>query len=748
MMGSDNGGAQNDGEVSQDRDYSSRSGPPGTAKARPRSRNWPRRSLAWLGLTFTSLVLVAAGGLWVLDRLYPMDLSRYQSHSTVVLDNQGRILRAFLSGDDKWRLRTRPRDVDPRFLRMLTHVEDKRFHSHFGVDPLAMARAGVQFLANGRVVSGASTLTMQAARLLHPETLGSDTRSPLIKLSQVLRAIQLEYHLSKEEILRIYLTLAPYGGNLEGLRAASLAWFGKDPIALNAGEAALLVALPQSPERQRPDRQGEAARAARDLVLHKVFEGGLIDGAGLAEALSEPMPDRRQSFPFLAPRFARYLARREASLDGRGRIIRTHVDGALQTTLEEVAGRHALYLETGATLAVVVADNRSRGIIAYLGGHDFHGPQGQVDLARAVRSPGSALKPFIYAMAFDDHLLHPETLIEDRRVAFGHYAPRNFDRSFQGTVSARMALQQSLNVPAVAVLDRLGPVRLYAGLEQAGADLRLPVGASRASLPLALGGVGITLTDLTGLYAGIANGGRMEPLAFSANGTDKDGQVARRLFGQEAAWYVRDILEDVPLPDGWGAARNIVRDRSIAFKTGTSAAFQDAWAVGFSRRYTVGVWMGRADGGSRPGRIGRNEAAPFMLRVFGLLPAEPAAIDPPPENILNAASADALPAGLKRFEIKDRFTGLDRADDPRITYPPNGSTIIYPRSGEPVLLTAEGGRGRLRWIVNGRVLPENTETVQGASSMAPWMADGEGFVDVSVVDETGRSARSVFRVVR
>ncbi|NQW50983.1 MAG: transglycosylase domain-containing protein, partial [Rhodospirillales bacterium] len=403
------------------------------------------RLLAGLAVAATTL---AATGL-ALDRLFPPDLSRYQDRSTEVVDANGRLLRAFTTADGKWRLKTAVDDVDPLYLGLLKAYEDRRFDTHWGVDPLAAVRAARQLAERGRIVSGASTLSMQAARLLDPRP-----RSFTTKAIQSARALQLEWRYSKREVLAIYLTLAPMGGNLEGVRAASLAYFGKEPRQLGAAEAALLVAIPQSPERRRPDRASSAAQAARDRVLERGVEHGVIDAPLLAMARSRPAPDRRLAMPLQAPHLSTWLAGQSP-----GTVVPTTVRYELQQTLSQLVQDERRQLGDGAEIAMVVLDNRTGGVVAWLGGDNFFGRTGQVDLVRARRSPGSALKPLIYAMAFDDRILHPETLVEDVPVRFRDWLPRNFDRDHQGAVTVRRALQQSLNVPAVLALEKVGPQR-------------------------------------------------------------------------------------------------------------------------------------------------------------------------------------------------------------------------------------------------------------------------------------------------
>ena len=684
----------------------------------------------------TALVASAAlivSALFVLDRFLPPDLGRYGRTSVVVTDRDGGILRAFQTAEGAWRLPTRVGDVDPRYIALLRAYEDQRFDEHVGVDPLAVARAAWQWISSGHVVSGASTLTMQAARLLEPRP-----RSLGAKLHQMARALQLEERLPKDRILTIYLTLAPFGGNLEGVRAASLAYFGKEPRRLSLGEAALLVALPQSPERLRPDRYPAAALAARAKVLHRLEEHGLLSQTDVADALSEPLPATRLAFPFLAPHLTQHLAARAAP----GSTIATPIDRGLQSSLEALARREAQRFDDGGDLAVVVVDNHTHAVRAYLGSADFFGPHGQIDLARAPRSPGSALKPFIYGLAFEDRVIHPASLIDDEPLRFGDYVPRNFDRQFQGTVSVREALQQSLNVPAVALLDRIGPVRFVGDLRAAGAVLGFQRLAGTPSLPVALGGLGISLADITMLYGSFPNGGEVTSLRLTEGATPKPV----RLMGAAAAWYVTDILRSSPLPEGYAQALGLTRARDIAFKTGTSYGFRDAWAMGYSPDYTVGVWVGRADGSPRPGHFGRNTATPILLKTFDLLPPDQTSFGAAPAEALSASSNGELPLGLRHFSPDQPGSAHPGAGTPpRILFPPDGAVVEWhaedgAHGGLP--LKAEGGAKPLAWIVNGAPL-ENTRIVGNGA----WQPDGDGFTRIAVVDAEGRSAQVRVRVV-
>ncbi len=421
-----------------------------------------RRVLAVAALAATSL----ATGALALDRLFPPDLSRYHARSSETVDANGRLLRAFTTADGKWRLKTTVDDVDPVYLALLKAYEDRRFDDHWGIDPLAAARAAGQWMARGRIVSGASTISMQAARLLEPRRRGL-----LTKAIQSARALQLEWRYSKREVLAIYLTLAPMGGNLEGVRAASFAYFGKEPRQLSAAEAALLVAIPQSPERRRPERAGKSAQAARDRVLVRGLEHGIIDQVLFDKAASRPVPDRRLAMPMQAPHLAAWLAGQSP-----GAIVPTTLRFELQSALNQLVAEERGQFADRAQIALVAIDNRTGGVVAWLGGSDYFGRAGQVDLVRSRRSPGSALKPLIYAMAFDDRVLHPESLVEDVPVRFRDWLPRNFDRDHVGAVTVRRALQQSLNVPAVLTLEKVGPQRFISTLRNAGVAPGLPPG--------------------------------------------------------------------------------------------------------------------------------------------------------------------------------------------------------------------------------------------------------------------------------
>ncbi len=682
------------------------------------------------GLAVCALLLGIFG---LLDRLFPPPMDRYREHSTMVADASGEILRAFTTSDGIWRLPVTAEDVSPLYLDMLLAYEDQRFRTHPGVDPLALARAAVQWMRNGRVISGGSTLTMQVARLLEPRP-----RTLRSKLIEMLRALQLELRYSKDELLAVYLTVAPYGGNIEGVRAASLAYFGREPSRLTPGEAALLVALPQSPSRTRPDRYAEAARTARDKVLRRVAEAGVLPPDSASEAMEQAVPGRRHDLPFLAA----HLSVRLAAERPAGSVIPTTIDRHLQAGAERLARAALMDLRDEANIAIMVVENRTRSVVAHVGSADFfdRSRAGQVNLARAVRSPGSTLKPFIYGMAFDDLMLHPETIIADRPRRFGDYRPTNFDPVFSGEVTVREALIRSLNIPAVAVLDRLGPARLESRLRAAGAPLSLYDSDAPAGLPIALGGVGTSLDRLVTLYAALANSGTASPLRYTM---DSPTGAPTMLLSPAAAWQVTRILAQVAPPDGRMNPHFARLGRDIAYKTGTSYGFRDAWAIGYDGDHTIGVWVGRPDGTPSPDRYGRATAAPILFRVFGLLPPPGAPLLPAaPEGVLLAANTD-LPDRLRHFDRRDpagRSTIAFEARGLSIDFPLDGSTVdLIDGNGriESLLLQADGGRRPLRWLVNGRPIP-----ISPLGRSASWAPDGPGQVSIVVIDADGRADSS------
>jgi len=654
---------------------------------------------------------------WVADTQLPPLISET---SVEVTDRNGQMLRAYTVADGRWRLETTRARVDPRFIAMLIAYEDKRFYDHSGVDLRAMARAGWQFATRGRVVSGASTLTMQVARLLEDGGTGR-LRG---KLRQMRVALALERRLTKDQILTLYLNRAPYGGNLEGIRSATRAYFGKDPRRLTPAEAALLVALPQSPETRRPDRYSSAAKAARTRILDRV-QGRVLNRDEVAIAKLAPVPTLRRALPALAPHLSD-RARAQEPLAARHQLT---IDAPLQRQLEALATQAVHGKGSDLSVAILVLDHQTGEVLASVGsaGQRNDDRMGFVDMTQALRSPGSTLKPLVYGLAFDAGLAHPETLIDDRPTAFGTYRPQNFDGRFRGTLRVREALQLSLNIPVVTLTEAIGPAKLMAHLERAGAHPVLP-GNGAPGLAVALGGVGLTLEDLTRLYAAIARGGSPVGLRWRMDAPVRDpvGQV----LSDKAAWQVMDILRGLPPPPN--APRN-----GLAYKTGTSYGNRDAWAIGFDGRHVVGVWMGRADGTPVPGAFGGDLAAPVLFEAFGRLKPALTPLPPPPADTLIVETA-RLPAPLQRFRGRDAIFEAD-SDAPRIAFPPDGAQIELDQGA--LFASVHQGAAPFTWLVNG------APAAVGARQRQITVPDvGAGFVTLSVIDAQGRSSRSTFFV--
>mgnify|MGYP001306829382 FL=1 len=684
----------------------------------------------WLAAAFAAVVAGGlVGGLAWADRAYPPPLDRATALSREVVDRNGVLLRAYAAPDGRWRLPVRLADVDPDFVKMLVAYEDKRFFAHRGVDPLAIGRAAWQFLTHGgRIVSGGSTLSMQLARLIEPR----DERSLSAKVRQVARAIQIERRLTKEEILERYLTLAPYGGNLEGIRAASLAWFGREPKKLTLSEAALLVALPQLPERRRPDRHPQAAEMARDRVLRRMELAGLLPAFEVARASEAALPKARKPLPDLAA----HLANEATTKRPTEAVISLTLDAGIQARLEQLARETAPKFGPRQSLAMVLADAGSGAVLASVGstGHLDAQRFGAVDMTRAVRSPGSTLKPFIYGLAFDEAIVAQETLIDDMPANFSGYRPKNFDLSYQGEVSIREALQLSLNVPAVRLLEAVAPQRLIARMKRGGVAVSLPPGDA-PGLAIGLGGVGLSLRDLVQLYTIFPNGGSTRRL-HDGVATVPVLHPDTPVMTHASAWQVSDILSGVAAPEGAPRLK-------IAYKTGTSYGYRDAWAIGFDGRHVLGVWVGRPDAAAAPGISGIATAAPLLFEAFARSGVSIARLPDRPPGV-EVRPRSKLPHALRKFRPDGGIGATVAGTGPEIVYPPAGARVELGASGDgrmhPLILKLQGGTAPYRWVANGRPLEDGTRRRDIA-----WMPDGKGASSLTVIDARGRAASvSVF----
>ena len=562
------------------------------------------RLLRLLRRPWLAVPLLLAATLLTADLLFPLPLPQDRG-ARVVLAEDGTPLWRFADSNGVWRYPVVPREVSPLYLDALLAYEDRWFYRHPGINPLSLARALVPNIRGGRLVSGGSTLSMQVARLLdpHPRTIPG-------KLRQVWRTAQLEWHFSKEEILALYLNYAPFGGTLEGVAAASWAYLDKPPSQLTPAEAALLAVLPQSPSRLRPDRHPEAARSARDKVLTRLATYDVWPAQRISEALEEPVILAPRQEPRLAPLLARRLhaASKEA-------LIRTTLDAALQQRLEDLMQGWQTRLPERTSAAILVVEHTDMAVRAYLGSVDINDNKrfGHVDMIRAVRSPGSTLKPFLYGLALDDGLIHSESLLQDVPRHYGDYRPGNFSTGFIGPVAASDALAASLNLPAVQLLETYGPKRFAGMLQGAGMPLILPPDV-QPNLALILGGVGTRLEQLVAGYSAFARNGMLAQPRL----TPGEALREQRLLSPGAAWIVRRILAGQARPDRDPRAQ-LVQRPVLAWKTGTSYGFRDAWAIGIGPRYLIGIWIGRPDGTPVPGQFGLASAAPLLLQVHDIL---------------------------------------------------------------------------------------------------------------------------------
>ena len=621
--------------------------------------------------------------------------------SQIVLDRNGEWLRAFLAGDGMWRfsrqssvISHQSQDVfdkpdtsltDNWKLKTDNHLlhqailtsEDRWFYYHYGINPVSIATALYDNLKAGEVVRGGSTITMQLARLMEPKA-----RTIPNKLIEMFRALQLEHTYSKSEILTFYFNMLPYGGNIVGTAAASRFYFNKPLHALSLGEAALLAAIPNAPERLRPDRFPENARKAREKVLNRLLARRQISEQQWQEAVQEPIPHKRHPLPFKAPHLSRMLVKHAKSLPSTRALLEASEDelmvkttnGRIYTTIDvkvqETAARILReYLDaerkpslrgshSTSTGAIIVMDTQSRHVLAMVGSHDFfdRSALGQINGTLAPRSPGSALKPFVYALAMEEGLITPETLLFDVPVTYAGYEPVNYDGKYNGYVTARQALARSLNVPAVNLNARLknrtsnstpiqdsnarvGGSTLHAFLKHAGISTLAP--AQKYGLSMVLGGCEVNLLELTTLYAGLGNMGEFGPYQLTlsepifrqtssdlakgsragAHSYNKSG--AQRLLRKETSFIITEMLTNSQLPTNTirnpEAFERTMNLPKIAWKTGTSYGHRDAWCLGYSPKLTIGVWLGNFNGKGAPMLSGTDAATPILFALFTAL---------------------------------------------------------------------------------------------------------------------------------
>jgi len=554
--------------------------------------NWGRQ-MRWLWRKkLTKAVLAIVSLFLLLDLAFPLKTN--VPYSTLVTAYDGQILSAFLSRDDKWRMYAELPEITPALREAILFKEDKYFYYHPGFNPVAMLRALGRNVLTGRRTSGASTITMQTVRLLHPRE-----RTYLSKLIELFRAVQLEVHLSKAEILQLYLNLIPYGGNIEGLKSASLLYFGKPPQLLSLAELTTLTIIPNRPSSLRLGPHNARIVTERNRWLARFRTAHLYRDDVITDAISEPLTAYRREAPQQAPHLSRRLRAENPGVP----IVRSSLQPTVQITAERLVQNYANRLRAFNihNAAVLILDNETRETVAYVGSADFGNTfdGGQVDGVRAVRSPGSALKPLLYGLAFDAGLITPKTKLADVPTNFGGYAPDNYDRQFNGPVTAEFALANSLNIPAVSLLNDLGTGVMVQAMQRAGFST-LKKQANHLGLSLILGGCGVTLEEMTRLYADIANGGE-------------------KVLSPEAAYLVTNILAQITRPDLPNNFDNSYHLPRIAWKTGTSYGRRDAWSIGYNKRYTIGVWVGNFSGVGVAELSGANTATPLLFQLFNAL---------------------------------------------------------------------------------------------------------------------------------
>lgn len=553
-----------------------------------------------------SLLLITVMVITLLNVAYPLNMPESNRiFARVVVDENDRPLRTFADSKGIWRYPIKLSEVSPLYIEALLNYEDRWFWHHPGINPFSLLRAATQNLSNGKVVSGGSTLSMQVARILHPHE-----RSMWGKSKQIFRTFQLEWYLTKEQILQIYLNTAPFGGTIEGVQAASYTYLNKSAIELTHAEAALLAVLPQAPTRYRPDLHSQAAQSARNKVLQRLATFNVWSH----EIVNDAMLEQVFSFNFRPKQLAPLLSRRLLSHSNGQSVVKSTIDSDLQHGLQDTLTSYMNSLPKQSSAAILVVDNKTSAVKAYIGTADFANTSryGYVDMVQATRSPGSTLKPFLYAFAMDEGLIHSHSLLADVPRNWGAYRPSNFNGAFNGPVSVWSALQRSLNMPAVDLLERYGAKRFVAQLENSGLVLSIP--QNKPNLAVILGGTGASLEQLVQGYSAFANQGKVNQLRFLQKELSEP-KITRQLFSEASAWVIQDILSGISRPNSLHTLALTQEENKLAWKTGTSYGFRDSWAIGVNKNYTLGVWVGRPDGTAMPGHYGRITAGSLLFKV-------------------------------------------------------------------------------------------------------------------------------------
>jgi penicillin-binding protein 1C len=558
--------------------------------------------LKWSGISVASLIVL----FFVLNRIFPLpDKIEY---STIITDNKGELINAYLTSDQKWRMKTELNEISPLLRKTIIAKEDKYFYSHPGVNAVAVMRAFFKNIFRLRTTSGASTITMQVARALEhrKRNIGS-------KIIEMFRSFQLELKYSKNEILQMYLNLVPYGGNIEGVKAASILYFNKNPDHLSLAEITALSIIPNRPSTLVIGKNNDVIAEERNKWLRRFAEEKVFTEKEIEDALREPLTGLRRTVPHYLPHLS-YRLKRTGAI-----TIHTNINMNTQIKTEQLVKDYVttLKLKNIRNAAVLVIDNRFHKVITYVGSADFHDTTdgGQVDGAAAVREPGSTLKPLLYGLCFDEGLETPKMVLTDVGVNYSGYSPENYDKKFNGYVTVEYALEHSLNIPAVKTLKMLGKEKLIQKL--AACDFRqVKTDQNKLGLSMILGGCGASLEELTGLFSAFAN----EGIYISPSYTPSDTNFKKvKLISPAANYMITDILSRINRPDfplNWQATEHMPR---IAWKTGTSYGRRDAWSIGYNKNYTVGVWVGNFSGVGVADLSGANVATPLLFKIFNTI---------------------------------------------------------------------------------------------------------------------------------
>ena len=545
-------------------------------------------------------------GFILLDLLFP--LPEQKEFSKEIHSKDGTLLTAYLTLDDKWRLRTELEEVSPELIAAIIKKEDRWFYNHFGINPVSLIRSLYRNIISGQTESGASTITMQVARMLEPKK-----RTYLNKFFEMFRAIQLEIKYSKEEILELYLSMLPFGGNIEGVKSASYIYFNRPPDKLSLAQSIMLAVIPNDPNSLRLDRSNEKIIEKRNYWINKFDNSKVFSSVDLKDASEEPIETKRYAMPVLAPHFSYYIRN-----NFKGDILNTKLDLTIQQTAENLLLRQVrkVFYKGITNGAVLVIDNKNSSVAAYCGSADFYdeGSFGQVNGVTAVRSPGSTLKAALYAYAFDEGNLTPQMKFADIPTDFHGYQPENYDLKFYGNISAEFALVNSLNIPAVKLLEQVRLSNFINLLEGCGFN-QVRKQKNKLGLSLILGGCGTNLHELTTLFSSFARKGKLYPLNFILN---EDEETGEQIFSESASYLIANILSGLNRSD-IADLSNYSKLPKFAWKTGTSYGKRDAWAIGFNPNYTIGVWMGNFNGAGSPNLSGTEAAVPLLFDLFNAI---------------------------------------------------------------------------------------------------------------------------------